>query len=295
MPNLPAGVIEVTEAELPAVRAYLEARVETSLFLLSNLRAFGHRQGDSPYSGDFRALVASGDIQAVWCLTRSGHVVVQGDGRADQAPIIEADTVGRGTEVRGVLGDWPMAEALWTLVRARHDLVVTQHSREVLYRLALGPAHGADAGAVSGVRSLTASDAAAWDPLAAAFLQEQRLPVGTSAVRRAGFTKSAENGHWWGAWDGDRLVSIASFNAFYHPAAQVGGVYTVPERRRQGLSRAVMRTLLRDAVTVHRLTRVILFTGEQAHPARALYESLGFETCGAFGLYFGERRDEGGR
>jgi len=118
--------------------------------------------------------------------------------------------------------------------------------------------------------------------------------VGTPEGRRAGFETSARNGHWWGGWDGDRLVSIASFNAFSHPAAQVGGVYTIPDCRRQGYSRAVMQVLLRDAVTVHQLTRVILFTGEQAHPARALYESLGFETCGAFGLFFGERRDEVG-
>ncbi|MFP5380506.1 MAG: GNAT family N-acetyltransferase, partial [Vicinamibacteria bacterium] len=105
---------------------------------------------------------------------------------------------------------------------------------------------------------------------------------------------SAEQGHWWGAWEDDRLVSIASFNAYYHPVAQVGGVYTAPPWRRRGFSRAVMQTLMRDASEVHALERLILFTGEQARAARALYDALGFESIGAYGLYFGEAREADG-
>ncbi len=294
VPPLPPGVLDVTEADLPPVRAFLEARIDTSLFLLSNLRAFGPRMGVSPYSGDFRALVDREGIRAVWCITRGGSVVVQADGQASHAPIVARDVAARGTEVRGVLGDWPAAEELWRLLCASHGLAPTQESREVLYRLTLPFDGGVDGPEAPDVRTLTAGDYPAWDALASAFLREQSLPVGTPEGRKVGFTQSAINGHWWGVWEADQLVSIASFNAFYRPAGQVGGVYTVPERRRQGLSRAVMRTLLRDATEIHQLTRVILFTGERALPARALYESLGFAAIGAFGLYFGDRADAGG-
>jgi predicted GNAT family acetyltransferase len=283
------SVVDVTDAELPPVRAFLEARLDTSLFLLNNLRAFGPRLGESPYSGDFRALVDRGTVRAVWSLTRAGHLVVQADGDAAHAAPIDRDVAARGAEINGVLGDWPAAGELWRLVRARYGLVSTQESREVLYRVALTAAAPEAPACRARVRALSAEDDGLWDPLASAFLREQSLPPGTPEGRRAAFAKSARNGHWWGAWEGERLVSIASFNAFYRPAAQVGGVYTVPDRRRQGLSRAVMQALLRDAVTVHGLSRVILFTGEQARPARALYESLGFTAIGTFGLYFGAR------
>ncbi|MGE3191564.1 MAG: GNAT family N-acetyltransferase, partial [Vicinamibacterales bacterium] len=271
----PAGprVIDVTDAEGPAVRRFLEGRVETSLFLLSNLRAFGPRMGESPYSGDFRALVDGQTILAVWCVTRNGSVLIQADGHAAHADVVDADMAARGADVRFVLGDWAPAARFWALVRERQGLVPTQESREVLYRLVL-PAPAGEPPAAWDVRTLTVADADAWDPLAAAFLREQRLPLGTPGSRRAGFATSAGNGHWWGAWDGGALVSIASFNAYHHPVAQVGGVYTLPARRRQGFARAVMQTILRDAVADHGLERGILFTGEGQRCARALDESL---------------------
>ena len=291
MPQPVAGVLDVIEAELPPVRAFLEARIDTSLFLLSNLRAFGPRMGISPYSGDFRALVDHGAMRAVWCTTRGGNVVVQADGEAGHIPVIARDVASRGIQVRGVLGDWPVAEQLWHLLRATQALISTQESREVLYRLVPESKLSTPPVETTTVSTLTPEDYEAWDPLASAFLREQRLPLGTPDGRRIGFTQAALNGHWWGLREDGRLVSIASFNAFYHPAAQVGGVYTVPDRRRSGLSRAVMQALIRDATAVHALERVVLFTGEQARPARALYETLGFEAIGAFGLYFGEPRD----
>jgi ribosomal protein S18 acetylase RimI-like enzyme len=49
-----------------------------------------------------------------------------------------------------------------------------------------------------------------------------------------------------------------------------------------------MITLMRDARSVHRLDRLFLFTGEENVAARRMYESLGFERFGYFGLFFGE-------
>ena len=62
------------------------------------------------------------------------------------------------------------------------------------------------------------------------------------------------------------------------------------ERRRTGLSRAVMGALISDLRRVHRLEKLFLFTCEDNRPARRLYESLGFEQFGHFGLFFGETR-----
>jgi predicted GNAT family acetyltransferase len=83
-------------------------------------------------------------------------------------------------------------------------------------------------------------------------------------------------------------VSVAGYTALHETIAQVGGVFTPPEHRRHGLSRAVMIKLMRDSVHMHHLERLFLFTGEQNTPARRMYESLGFQTFGHFGLFFGE-------
>ncbi len=65
-------------------------------------------------------------------------------------------------------------------------------------------------------------------------------------------------------------------------------MFTPPDSRRRGLSRGVMSRLLRDSSAVHGLDRLFLFTGEANVAARALYESLGFEPFGHYGLFFGE-------
>jgi predicted GNAT family acetyltransferase len=51
-----------------------------------------------------------------------------------------------------------------------------------------------------------------------------------------------------------------------------------------------MKTIVRDARLVHDLERLFLFTGEHNTAARRLYEALGFESFGHFGLFFGQPR-----
>ena len=54
MSQPPIEVADVDEDSLPAAKAFLERYPETSLFMLSNIRAFGLRLGDSLYSGNLK-------------------------------------------------------------------------------------------------------------------------------------------------------------------------------------------------------------------------------------------------
>lgn len=280
-------VVDVTDANVEAARVFLRRHPETSLLLLSNLRAFGPRLGESLYSGDFKALVAGGAIEAVWCLTRGGSLVAQSGGRGDVAPAIVGACGREPFAVRGVLGEWTIAKALWDRLSAERGLRPAFVSKEISYRrplVDLPPARPAVR-----VRRLTPDDHEGWARLSRAFLVEQRLPqAGSAEQHRAAFVRSAGLGHWWGAFEAGELASIAGYTALDGPIAQVGGVFTPPERRGRGLSRAVMETLMRDSVDVHGVNRLFLFTGGRNRAARAMYESLGFERFGRFGLFFGE-------
>lgn len=59
-------VVDITSHTLPEVITFLERTPETSLFLLSNIRAFGTRLGDSPYSGKWSI------ARAIWNLLCGG-------------------------------------------------------------------------------------------------------------------------------------------------------------------------------------------------------------------------------
>jgi RimJ/RimL family protein N-acetyltransferase len=308
----------VTDADLERVRVFLEAHVETSLFLLSNLAVLGPRLGEHFNSGNYKMVEESGEVLAVFCLTRRGNLLVQAGGRTGLAEPILAACEGQPIGVRGVIGEWPTAEALWHLLRADPRFEPTLSAKDVLYRLRLSAALGDALQAPSpmiksrltallmtgperrdfrspapgiAVRVLEPADFEQWEPLNTAYLTELHLPVPTpDEQRKAEFVSRSRAHLWWGAFDGLRLLTTVGLNATYGSLGQVGGVYTPPEERRKGLASRAMRLLIEECRDYHRFEKLILFTGEDNRGARRLYESLGFESGGAFGLLLGSRR-----
>jgi predicted GNAT family acetyltransferase len=281
----------VTDSDLDRVRVFLESHVDTSLFLLSTLAALGPRLGQHLNSGNFRLIEEAGQVVAVCCLTRRGNLLVQAGGRTDLAEQIFEACETEPIEVRGVVGEWPMAEALWKFLRADPRFETTHHLKDVLYRLMLNEKPGTRAERAN-VRALDAGDFVQWERLNSAYFAELSLPLqATLEQRRTDFIVRIRSGLWWGAFDDcHELVSIAAINATYGSLGQVGGVYTRPAERRKGLSRAVMQLLIEDCRRRLHFEKLVLFTGEDNSAARRLYESLGFEPAGAFGLLLGDRR-----
>lgn len=272
----------VDDAALPLVRGFLERWADTALFLLSNLEAHGPKLGDDLNSGNFKFIEEGGEIQAAFCLTRRGNLLAEAGGRSEFASHILDACESEPIQLGGLVGEWRLAAAMWQILQTRSGFVPTYTSQETLFRFDL-PAH-ADEVALPDVRRLQPADFLQWDRLNEAYLQEVGLPMqATVAQRQAQFTRSADEQRWWGYFDDDRLLSTATL-AVYKQIGTVGAVYTIPERRRQGMSRAVMNVLLADAVSVHRLSRLTLFTDNL--PAQRLYESLGFRPIGSFALLF---------
>jgi predicted GNAT family acetyltransferase len=282
--------------DLERVRSFLEAHVDTSLFLLSNLGIFGPRLTDHGNSGNYRLVEEAGQVVAVFCLTRRGNLLVQAAGRADLAESIlescEAETI----EVCGVAGEWPTAAALWELLRADPRFEPTLSSKDVLYRLPLaGGAEVTRTRVPSGVvvRALDASDFRQWERLNTAYCAELNLPLPVvDDAHEAEFARRTRARWWWGAFAGSQLTAVVGLNAAYGLVGQVGGVYARPADRKKGFARAAMELLIEDSREHHRFEKLILFTGEENQGARRLYESLGFELDGAFGLLLGSRRPQ---
>jgi predicted GNAT family acetyltransferase len=287
MSEPPVEIADVGEANLAAAKAFLEQYPETSLLLLSNIRAFGTRLGESLYSGNLKALREGDELRGVFCLSRGGSLLAQTGGDAQLAPAILRACREEMIPIRGVLGEWTVTKALWDSLC--HDgLKPTFESKEIMYRGNLyGPLPQPRAAAAA-VRQLDPADHSQWEQLTADFVREVGLPLqGTEDQRKSAFVRSAALGHWWGAFEGERLVSLVGITALHDTIAQIGGVFTLPDHRRRGLSTDLMIRLMHDAYDLHRLDRLFLFTGEGNVAARRMYESLGFESFGHFGLFFG--------
>ena len=287
-----ARVRAVNEQNRPAVVAFLERHVDTALLLLSNLMTHGPTLRDDLSSGNFKCIVEEDDVRAVFCLTRRGNLLAEAGGRTESAAIILTACDEEPIRVCGLVGEWPLAEAMWRLLQTRPGFVATSESREILQSLELPAAVPMPAS--PHVRRLRADDFAQWEPLYVASLVEDGLSVrGSTSDRRRQFERNAGDERWWGYFDQERLLATAAL-ATYARVGQVGGVYTVPGRRGMGLGRATMCALLSDAVQIHRLTRLTLFVSEERVAARRLYESLGFHTIGSFALCYCSWADQPG-
>lgn len=106
-------------------------------------------------------------------------------------------------------------------------------------------------------------------------------------VSRLHFWKALKEQEIVSLWSGDRPVAKAGTNALTDRWAQVGGVYTRPELRGQGLQKRLMGFLLARLTDQGR--GACLFVKRTNGPARALYQALGFESRGEFTIVYGDR------
>jgi len=90
----------------------------------------------------------------------------------------------------------------------------------------------------------------------------------------------------WTAWSGRALMVCAALKELEPTHGEVKSMRTAPAFRRQGVGKAMLTQIIREA-EARRYHRLSLETGsmEAFLPARELYESFGFSYCPPFGDY----------
>ena len=271
--------------------SFLKSRYETSMFLLGNRETTGTTLGDHPNSANFKLLMAGNVVVAVFALSRRGNLLVSVDDK-DVSPeligaIVEASRT-EGMPFKGVIGPWAGASAVHAELKKEKLLGdATFSSQELLYRLEF-TSQKKVAAREPRCRLFTLEDYESWKPLRFAYMAEEGLKQDlTEDQLRMSFDTMVKGKAAWGYFDSSsRLVAMVGLNAKALDIGQVGGVFTVPEKRRQGLSRAAMITMMEDCRLIHGIQRMILFTGQKSFAAQGLYESLGYQRIGYFGLIF---------
>lgn len=284
-PPDPTVVRSVTAASVGPVLAYLEGHLDTSIFLLSCLTMFGPELGTDGRSGNYRTIEGADGVSAVWSLTRRGHLLAQTGGRTDFTEVILESCASDPVRICGVVAEWQLADALWRALTPRAAFARTYAAKSTVYALDLADAPASAHGGVE-VRVLNGTDFGAWDALNIDFAAEEGAPIaGNVDGRRRYFEACAARGQCWGGFDGDALVTMAALDHDYAWAAQVGGIFTRPDRRGRGFARTILTRVLND-LRDRGYTRAVLF-GYEREAARRLYEYVGFRATGHFGLFYG--------
>ncbi len=260
-------------------------RIESSMFLLGNLRAVGLTDRGQLLEGTYAAAFEARKIVAVVAHYWNGNLVFQAPDHV--AALGQAAVKASRRAIQGLLGPQAQIDAAQKalgLEAARTMLDETEY----LYSLTLTDLHVPEAlrsGQLRG-RRVERRDLDLLTKWRVGFSLEalgEEPGVRLWERCRASAERSLDKGLTWILEEGGNPVSTSSFNAATAEAVQVGGVWTPPELRCRGYGRAVVAVSLLDA-RAEGVTTSILFTGVKNVPAQRAYVALGFQHIGDYRL-----------
>ena len=115
-------------------------------------------------------------------------------------------------------------------------------------------------------------------------MRRQSPPESVHALDLEGLRRP--NVTFWTVWSDGGLMGCGALKELERTHGEVKSMRTAPAFRRQGVAKAMLAHIVREAEE-RRYHRLSLETGsmEAFRPARELYESFGFSYCPPFGDY----------
>lgn len=254
-----------TPADQPAILAHLRAHEASSIFPLANMVG----TGPSP-----QHLWVAERGRGVIALGQTGFLMPQWPG-LDPRRVLAALS---GQRVAAIIGPSDQVEPLLAALglKPRH------HSREPLCTLALNrlivpPAEG------TRLEPLTRADADTAVEMRIAYDAETMAqpPQGARAKAEADVGRWLDQGSHRLLWREGQPVALTGLNARLADVVQVGGVFTPPALRGQGLARRAVAYHLAEARAAGAL-RAVLFAASEA--ALRAYKAIGFAQVGWMSL-----------
>jgi predicted GNAT family acetyltransferase len=267
------------------LEAFLLPRLESSMFLLGNMRASGLLDNGQAYQGTYAALIEDKGIVGIVAHYWNGNLVFQAPGCENL--LWPAAVAASGRRIAGLIGPSDQVRV------ARDDLGIVESGvqmdqEEKLYSLNLDDMlvpHLLSSGHVVG-RRMRAGDLA--------LMTEWRVAFNIEAIgaqedpdlwvsSRVSVERSQQEGHIWVLERGAETVACSAFNTAMQEAVQIGGVWTPPQLRGRGYARCVVAASLLDA-RAEGVEKAVLFTGEENIAAQRAYTALGFRHIGDYRL-----------
>jgi predicted GNAT family acetyltransferase len=268
-----------------SLEEFLLPQIESSMFLLGNLRAAGLTDRGQSLEGTYAAAFEAGKIVAVVAHYWNGNLVFQAPDHV--AALARAVVEASGRAIQGLIGPQrqvDVAKKTLSLDAARIMLDETEY----LYSLTLTDLIVPEAlrsGQLRG-RRIERADLDLLTRWRVGFSHEALGEEPSDRLWnrcRASAERSLDRGTTWILEEGGKPVATSSFNATTAEAVQIGGVWTPPALRSRGYGRAVVAASLLDA-RAQGVMKSILFTGVSNVPAQRAYSGLGFRHIGDYRL-----------
>jgi len=275
---------------------YLSKYEDTTTMLLGNLKRYGTQiADDQPYSGNFKTVLRNdGKVIGVFELVRIGNILVHLESAEECAPILVESCLEEKIPIKGIIGDYNSTIFLQKeLVRRNIFKEIESEGKEALYVFEFAKKSILKVPSEPKVvtRRLNEGDFIQYHPCRILLSQELKIPFNLSEEEsKNDFSERCSKGTQWGTFVDGTLVSTAFLIGMTGEGlATIGGVWTASEVRRRKMSQRTMITLMEDCKNVFKLRKLVLFTDpiDENGPGK-LYQSLGFEKVGLFGMIFNQ-------
>jgi predicted GNAT family acetyltransferase len=262
------------ENDIPAMMAFLEGRIASSMFLLGNLEQFGVDNRDHPHGTAFFLRETGDGITGIFGATNGGMLLCQLPGIG----ATEAQTYAhllQGYVLRGMTGE---AEQVATILEALpfEAGALSVNDVDPLYMIELASVGESTAP----VRAPEAGDKALLMEWFQQLDEDNGLGEGGDMRpldARAEEAIAAET--VWILEGEDGPVAMSAVNAHAGHAVQIGGVFVRRDMRGRGLAAEVVRAQLAE-LRDEGFARAILFAGSDT--AARVYEKIGFQKVGDY-------------
>jgi predicted GNAT family acetyltransferase len=265
------------------LEAFLLPCVETSMFLIGNMRAVGLVDTGQPYTGTYAAAFEDDKIVGVVAHYWNQNLIFQAPVYLDA--LWRAAVKASKRPIKGLIGpddQVSLAKEILDIDEANIQVGET----EKLYSLNLADLIVPDAlnsGQVQG-RRIELRDVDLVTQWRVGYSLEALKEKDTPQLRencRAAIERSLKEQNTWILEEQGKPVACSSFNTSIKEAVQVGGVWTPPELRRRSYGRCVAAASLLDA-RMEGVEKAILFTPNSNIPAQKAYTALGFQYIGNY-------------
>ena len=282
--SLPAAGIRILQpGDEVALEAFLLPRVDSSMFLVGNMRTAGLHDRGRRFDGTYSAVFNGDEIIGVVAHYWNQNLILQASDHLDA--LCQAAAAASGRPVKGVLGPGDQVQT----VKEALNIVESQiqmDETEILYSLSLAelvvPAQLGSG--TCRARRVKPSDLGLMTEWRVAFslesLGEHDSPE-LWARCRASVERATRDGTIWVLVSDGKPVATTAFNTALSEVVQIGGVWTPPAHRSLGYGRSAVAASLLD-VRAEGAEKAILFTGESNIAAQRAYTALGFQIIGDY-------------
>ena len=279
----PVGIRILQPGDEVSLEAFLLPRVDSSMFLVGNMRTAGLHDRGRRFDGTYAAVSKGDEILGVVAHYWNQNLILQAPDHL--AALCQAAVAASGRQVKGVLGPSDLVQT----VKEALNIVESQiqmDETEILYSLLLNelvvPAQLGSG--TCRARRAKPSDLELMTEWRVAFslesLGEHDSPELWTSCRTS-VERATRDGHIWVLESDGKPVATTAFNTALREVVQIGGVWTPPAYRSRGYGRSAVAASLLDA-RAEGAEKAILFTGESNLPAQRAYTALGFQIIGDY-------------